>query len=312
MAPDDHDNQSGHHQPLENDPPLPLLNDATATIYLDGLIYAAYNKNRRVLESAVLTHAKHHHLTIEVRLRGEGSKLFPTAEWPWNPDHHEVEKGAPFWLYVDSGNGIKEDEFSAELHTGNDKHAFNSIFNFEEHHRQPLPLMPGKFAVFNFPHGTCYSAKTEDAEVKVIPANQPVASAVSKRTIPVSNLVGIDINAISKGTEKKWIVLANKAGEFFRFELEPGKQYEINILNEPEPDSPTLGPEGHFLQFYQLFDIDPQRDQRFLVVDPTHAHNSNGSPPVVGGEGGLGPPTADNPPCAPGRGSSTGGLGSGG
>lgn len=315
MAPDDHVNQGGNQpQPQsENGSPAPFLDDPRATIYLDGLIYAAFNKDRKVLESAILTQAKGHQLDVEVRLRGSEQLLFPTPEHPWNPDHGAINAAGPFWLYVDSGNGIKAEEFSAEVHGGKTDRSFDSVFNFEGHHGKPLPLNPENFAVFNFPHGTSYSARTNEAELKIIPPNKPVANAVSKGKIPVSNLAGIDIDAVSNGAGKKSIVLANQDGrnEFFRFELEPGKQYEIKILNQPAPNSAPAGPEGHFLQFYELFDVDLETLQRFLVVNPEHAHNPESQP--EGGElGGLGAPSPDNPPCAPGRSGGTGGLSGGG
>jgi hypothetical protein len=313
MAPDDHDHehQGGNPlapQPQQNVSPAPLLPKTTATIYLDGLIYAAYNKNRKVLESAILTTAEKHHLLIEVRERGKEPLLFPTAEKPWAKEHEAIKNAGPFWLYVDSGNKIKDDEFSAELHTEDDDRSFNNIFNFEEHHHKPLPVTPGSFALFNFPHGTSYSAETKPAELKRIPANGTVANAKGEGEIPVSNLAGIDIDAVSDGAQKKSIVLANQDGrnEFFRFELEPGKQYEIKIENRPVPNSNIHDHEKHFLQFYELFGLDRTREPRFLVIEPGHGND----PHPASGEVAH-PPTADNPPCAPGRGGGPGGLGGG-
>ncbi|HVF22590.1 MAG TPA: hypothetical protein VM941_05935, partial [Pyrinomonadaceae bacterium] len=136
MAPDDHDNHGGHQPPpqSENATPAPLLNDATATIYLDGLIYAAYNAKRRVLESAILTKAEKHQLDIQVKLRGDDTLLFPTPKKTWDPHHNAIDAAAPFWLYVDRGNGLKEDEFSASLHNGETDRTFDNIFDFEAFH----------------------------------------------------------------------------------------------------------------------------------------------------------------------------------
>jgi hypothetical protein len=314
MTPENQLDQRGAHPARPATPgPAPLLGDARATIYLDGLIYAAYNENRRVLESAILTTAEDHQLDIEVRLRGSNERLFPTPTKPWDPRHSTIAGAGPFWLYVDSGNGIQQNDFTATLHNGNDNRAFDSVFNFEGHHGRPLPLRSGTFAVFNFPHGMSYSARTDDAELRLIPANQPIANAVPKGKIPVSNLGGIDINAVSNGAGKKFIVLANQNGqhEFFRFELEPDKQYEIHILNQPSPNTNTTDHEKHFLQFYELFDFDPATDQRFLVVSSEHDHG-----PVVPASDEEEVPasgaTTDNPPCAPGRSGGSLGLDSGG
>ena len=312
MTPDDHDHQhQGGNPPAPQPPnvsPAPLLPDARATIYLDGLIYTAYNENRKVLESAILTQAEKHHLVIQVRERGKEPLLFPTPEKPWASDHETIHNTGPFWLYVDSGNRIKEDEFSAALHTEDDAWSFNNIFSFEERHHKPLPLQAGRFAVFNFPHGKSYSAETKTAEVKRIPPNRTVDDAEDEKEMPVSNLAGIDITAVSNGAQKKSIVLANQDGrnEFFRFELQPGKQYEIKIENRPVPNSNIHDHEQHFLQFYELFGLDRKKEPRFLVIEPGQAHIS---PPASGEV--AHPPTPDNPPCAPGRGGDPGGLGGG-
>ena len=313
MTPDDQLDHGGHEPQDPDVSPPPLLDGATATIYLDGLIYAAYNQDRKVLESAILTQAEKHHLVIEVRERGKEPLLFPTPEKPWNSDHEAVKAAAPFWLYVDSGNGLNT-EFSAELYKDNTDRSFDSIFDFEFHHGRPLPLKPETFAVFNFPHGKAYSADTKQAELMVIPPRSRVANAQDKGPIPVSNLAGIDITAVTNGAGKKSIVLASQNGqnEYFRFELEQGKQYEIKIQNRPVPNSAATSSdhEAHFLQFYELFDVDLQRTQRFLVVSPEeHADESDESSGESEGELGGEAATADNPPCAPGRSGGTGGLG---
>lgn len=310
MTPDDHVHPGGHNAPPSPQPangsPAPLINNATATIYLDGLIYAAYNEGAKVLESAILTKAEGHELVIEVRERGKTEKLWPKTPEDWNPAHTEVDKAAPFWLYVDSGNKL-EGEFSATLHSDEDNRSFKRIFDFEDFHHKTLRVKPGTFALFNFPHGKSYSADTREVDVKVIPPHGKVEDATLEKKLPLSNLAGIDIDAVSNGAVEKSIVLANKNGdhEFFRFRLEPGKQYEIKILNQPVANSDTHDPAKHFLQFYELFDLNLDREPQFLVVDPTHVHPQGGEPPAGG-------PTTDNPPCAPGRSSGTGGLSGGG
>src|SRR5688572_11860537 len=98
MAPDDHDHEHQGGGPVleqEKPSPPPLTDKARATIYLDGLIYVAYNQNRKVLESAILTDAPHHRLEIKVKLRGSNELLFPTDKKPWDPDHIKVKKAAP-------------------------------------------------------------------------------------------------------------------------------------------------------------------------------------------------------------------------
>ncbi|HEX7331406.1 MAG TPA: hypothetical protein VF290_07895 [Pyrinomonadaceae bacterium] len=306
MSPEEHVNHGGHQPPVddgENPPPPPLLANPSVTIYFDGLIYTAYNKERRLYQGAMLIQAEGHRLDIEVRRRGEDEVLWPVKESDWNPDHAAVQARAPFWLYVDSGKGIVPEEFSAQLHRPNPANAqsFDNIFNFEERHQQMLPLKPGTFAEFNFPHGTCYSAANTTAELKTLGQGQLVTAAVTfKQNFPVSTLTALDIDAVSNGAGKKFIVLANNKGkdEFFRLELEPGKHYEINFLNAPidpvaamhDPNDPLNphNPLGHFLQFYELFDLEPQ--SRFIVAPQLST-------------------SLHSPPCVPTSGSTATGLG---
>lgn len=295
----DHVNH-GENQPLPG--PRPLLPSPTATIFFDGLIYTAYNEKRRLYQGAVLTQAEGHHLTIEVRFRGKQELLFPTSQLPWTPAHEAIRKIAPLWLFVDSGNGLQEEEFSATLHrpTANDQQSFDRILNFDKLYKRVLAPKRETFSEFNFPHGITYSAQNTDAKLKTLGQNEPATAAEFKENIQVSTLGAIDIDAVSTEAQKKYIVLASAHGEkeFFRFELEAGKHYEIRILNEPieEPAGPG-GPAGHaghdhenhFLQFYELFDL-KDGDKKFLVEPP---------PP---------PPSPHSPPCVSTSGDTQAGL----
>ena len=299
MTPDEHVNH-GDHQPqpepepvLETEPksPKPLLENATVTIYFDGLIYMAYNEARRLYQGAVLTEAEGHHLVIEVRLRGEEEKLlFPLKPTDWDPDHATVKAKAPFWLYVDSGQGIQEKEFSATLNlpANDDEQSFTNIFNFEKQYQRPIFPKPPTFAEFNFPHGISYSAENTNAALKTISrAGGPVTF---KENIRVSTLAAVDIDAVSNDAGKKSIVLANNEGktEFFRFDLEPGKLYEIKILNQPVDQHTSHHAQDHFLQFYELFDL-KAGEEEFLVAPPL-------------------PPSQDSPPCVSTTGNTKSGL----
>ena len=293
----------------------PLLDNPTVTIYFDGLIHTAFDETKSLYQAAVLTQAEGHHLNIEVRIRGEEELLFPTEEVPWNPSHGAVKELAPFWLYVDSGNKISEKEFSSSLHLprGEDPQSFARLFNFDQQHGKPLVPKPETFAEFNFPQGTCYSAENRNAKLKVLPPNKPVSAATEKRPFTVSTRGAVDIDAVSNGDSKKYIVLATQAGqEFFRFELEPGKHYQIELLNQPiphhneetphehhhpEPDGghgghgeDHLNPEEHFLQYYELFGF-TNKNERFIV------------------DFGPLPPSPDSPPCVSTSGDLKGGLG---
>lgn len=311
----DNNDPQGGNEVLEEEEdesmPKPFLDKPTATIYFDGLIYSAFNKAKRLYQTAVLTQAEEHHLKVEVRLRGEEKLLFPTEEHPWNPDHGVIKGLAPFWMYVDSGNGLNPEEFSSSLHSPEEKvdeQSFAHVFNFNERHGRPLVPRPKTFAEFNFPHGTGYSALNKKADLKVLAPNQPISEAEDKGEVKVSTLIGLDIDAASDGENRKYIVLANQAGqEYFRFELEPEKHYEIQILNQPIPQHhapeppahphpephPGHGAHGgngghvhidhakHFLQFYELFGLN-ERNERFIVDLGPLPPNLPHSPPCVG------------------------------
>jgi hypothetical protein len=304
MTPDVHEHHGGH-QPQPQPPPQlpkPLLPNPTVTIYFDGLIYTAYNEKQRLYQAAILTQAEGHHLTIEVRLRGQEKLLWPVKGTDWDPNHTKVKEGAPFWLYIDSGQGIQANEHSAKLHApeGADEQSFRRVLNFEELHKRPLKLKPETFAEFNFPHGLSYSAENTEADLKLVPQNIPGAVPQFKSKIQVSTLAAIDIDAVSNGTTKRSIVLANHDGEdeFFRFVLEPGKHYEIKILNEPIVQNAVRNHNEHFLQFYELFDL-KQGESKFLV-DPGTAHPAVHSlvplPPAEGAEVPVSA-TLHSPPC---------------
>lgn len=320
---DNNDPQGGTEVLEEEDEsmPKPLLDNPTATIYFDGLIYSAFNEAKHLFQTAVLTQAEEHHLNVEVRLRGEKELLFPNDKHPWDPDHEVIKGLAPFWLYVDSGNGLNPEEFSSNLHSPektDDEQAFAHVFNFNTAHGHPLVPRPETFAEFNFPQGTGYSAENKKADLKLLAPNQPISEAKDKGQVKVSTLIGLDIDAVSNGENKKFIVLANQAGkEFFRFELKPGKPYEIQLLNQPIPQQhgpgtpehphpephPGHGEHGgngehvhidhakHFLQFYELFGLN-EDDERFIVD-----------------LGPLPPSLPNSPPCVGTGGDKTGGLG---
>lgn len=303
-----HDNGNhGGHEDTPSSPPT-LLKNPTATIYFDGLIFSAFDDKKSLYQSAILTDAEGHHLVAEVRLRGDDKLIFPTDELPWDSSHPVVKSLAPFWLYVDSGQGVNE-KFSASLHlpdpAANDEQSFDRIFNFEKFHQHPFVPRPGTFAEFNFPQGTSYSAVNENARLKTVAPNTPSTAAVDHGSIHVSTLGAIDIDAVSDDASKKYIVLANQDGQqFFKFPLEADKHYEIKLFNvpieEPEDDEEagdhhhsghSNDPEHHFLLFYDLFDLKRGED-RFLVSLPQ-------------------PPSEQSPPCVTTTGRPNSGFGGG-
>lgn len=293
-----------HHGAHATPKPQLLFDKPTVTIRFDGLIYTAYNKKKQLYQAAVHTEAEEHQLTVVVQLAGQEKPLFPDDAngLKWDPSHAAIKKGGPFWLYVDSGNGKPQKDFSAKLYLPpdpkKDARSFDHILNFEHLYERKITLNPARFAEFNFPHGTCYSSLNTDAKVsKLDQKNNPLGG--DEKDIMVSTLGAIDIDSVSAGEEKKHIVLENKDGKFFSFPLENGKHYVIEIINGPIPKAPPVGEheheeedeqhdhEKHFLQFYELIPLNAG-DPKFLVKPAVvpHPPTAPGSPPCIQGTGG--------------------------
>jgi hypothetical protein len=304
MAPDDHDNHGGHQPPPHPPLPKPLLDDATVTIYLDGLIYTGYNKNAKLFQGGILTAAEEHHVVVDIQLRGENGMKTPV--WRLEASHDVIRAQAPFWLYVDSGAGLQKQDFNAQLHSEGDQ-SIAKILSFEKLHERQMPPNRETFAVFNFPHGTTYSAEFENVTLRTLAQGQLPGQAQFLRKEDISTLTGIDINTNSNGAGKKYIVLANKDGnnEFFRLELQQGKHYEIQILNQPIKHEPGHDPREHFLQFYDLFELRP--NEKMFLVDPPPPQPP--PPPPEGTAAPASPP--HSPPCVSTLGNTEGGLGGG-
>ena len=302
MEPDDHGNHGGH-QPPQPQTPKPLLEDATATIYLDGLIYAGYNKDAKLFEGGILTAAEEHHVVVDVTLKDKNGKKIPV--WHLEASHEIVKAQAPFWVYVDSGEGLQKREFSAELYREGPQSIVN-ILSFEKLHERELPPKPETFAVVNFPHGITYSAETKEVKLKSLAQGAMPAQAQFVRNMPVATLTAVDINAFSNGTGSKFVVLASKDGnhELLRLELQQGQHYEIQILNQPVNPHAGHDPREHFLQFYELFVLNP--DEKMFLVEPPIA-----SVAVPQGTPGSAPSPPHTPPCVTTFGNTEGGLGGG-
>lgn len=295
---------SSEHDQQRTDEPAPppptLLDKPTVTIYLDGLIYTAFNQRRSLYQGAIHTKAEGHHLTVNVRHRGEKEPFWPRTSADWNPSHEAIKRRAPFWLYVDSGRKLQEDEFSARLYRRGlrDPQSIQHVLSLEGLHARRLPLLDEAFAEFNFPHGVAYSALNADAELKRVPPHSPASAATPLRRIRPCTLSAVDIDLTSDANTERHIVLANENGdiEFFRERLETGVHYEIRILNEPIHHHNQDEPENHFLQFYELFKDFPADESRFLVelIDPDSIPNLRSEP--------------DSPPCIPPNGNLIEGL----
>lgn len=283
--------------------PKPLLGHPTVTVYFDGLIFASYNRERRLYQAGVHTRAEHHQVVVEVTTDGGSKKVWPRTPADWDPSHDAVKAIAPLWLYVDSGKGLEPKEFSAALHEPDnlkDSHSFGHIFEFERGlYNRPLELHPDLFAEFNFPHGLFYSAENTDALLTAFDQGKPPSSATLQKNIHVSTLGAGDIESAGDG---KYIVLAknNGADVLFRLPLDGSVHYEIKVMNIPIPGHGSHNPAEHFLQFYELFPLRP--GEKVFLVQPAEATEHTPTDPA-------GPlPTPDSPPCVQTKGSLSEGL----
>jgi len=238
-------------------------------------------------------------LTIEVR-DGEGpnAPLLPIPKW--NPEYAGIKDGAPFWLYVDSGNGLQRDEFSAQLYwpkDSADERSFNRILNFQSLYRgRKITLKTDKFAEFNFPHGTCYSAENIKATLAKVDRTGAPLTADEGEEITVSRKGAIDIDLVSDEKVKREIVLMdNNNYKIFAFPLENGKHYFIDVFNQPKDvgnngnhTEEHDGQENHFLRYYDMFTLE-RNEQKVMVLpegDPEQPDTSS-SPPCISGSGDL-------------------------
>jgi len=272
---------NGSHQIYHPSHLKPLFPNAAATIFLDGLIYTAYNEKDRLYQAGIHTDAEGHHLIVEVR--AEGELLFPSAALPWDSSLKDIQNAAPFWLYVDSGNGRPVASFSAELHKPNDlkdAQSYGHILAFERLYNRSLRLDATRLAKFNFPAGTCYSAKNSGAELMRFDQGSNASAAQSVGAITVSTLSAIDI-VTGRNNRERWIVLENDKKEFFRFPLHPGRHYEITLMNVPMDHYQTHEPESHFLQFYELFELNRNEKVYLVKTDEAEMHQHPDSPPCI-------------------------------
>lgn len=274
--------------------------DPSVTITFDGLIMMVHDKARRLCQAGIHTQAPHHALQIEVRKQGEAEPVWPTKESPWDGSHRHIKSVAPLWLYVDSGQGRREEDFSADVYKPDDlgdRNSFGHVVDFEGAlYKRPLGFRADTLAVLNVAHGVFYSANTEQFLLKSLASRQnDVTQAKFEKEIRASSLVAASIEARSgKGVERS-IVLEQERPEgrvLFRFRLEEGVSYEINVKNVPEHDMHDVSVAAHFLQYYKLFPL--KRNEKRFIVEPVVTNSQLES--------------ADSPPCNVGRGSLSDGL----
>jgi len=303
-----------NNAPPGQDPvPATLLPDRRATIQFDGLILGAYDEDKKTYQAGVHIQAEHHHVVLTVVRKEDNQPLFPVNPDDWDGSHERVQALAPFWMFVDSGNGLQPGEADATLYNLDDPKdplSFGKVFNFEKLYDRALQIDLDRLAVFNFPNGTSYSALNTNAQLDELPARAG-AAVPPPNAINVSTLGAIDIDQVGGGEIQRDLVFVSskRAEPFFRLPLVPEATYEIKVLNVPEAHvhpapapaapghthPPPVPAEQHFLQYYELFALKPGEDK--FVVSPAVGTNFG---------------STDSPPCIGGAGSTKGGLSGGG
>jgi hypothetical protein len=276
-----------------------LLNEPSATIYLDGLIILVHNAESKLTIAGIHTQAEHHVLNIEVTQTGVAVPVWPKEDSDWDGSHENVKSIGPLWLYVDYGYGRHKEKFASTLHNPHnllDAQSFGHVLDFEgpKLYRRELDYNLKAMALLNIGHGTFYSAENLMSKLKNFGQNQTFDKASIIGHLKVSAMVAADIDTKSKPGAERSLVFeqSNPPKELFRLRLEQGKHYEVKIENVPDDSAVahahTNSPEGHFLKYYDLFALKPE-EKKFIVEFDHEEHPSTGvtqlSPPCNVGQG---------------------------
>src|SRR5688572_30162531 len=106
-----------NNAPTGQDPiPATLLRNRRATIQFDGLIMGAYDEKRRLYQAGIHVEAEKHHVVLTVIRKEDGQQVFPKAASDWDGSHATIKALAPFWMFVDSGDGLQPEYFDASLY----------------------------------------------------------------------------------------------------------------------------------------------------------------------------------------------------
>jgi hypothetical protein len=303
-----------------------LLHDATATVYLDGLIFLLPNSRSGMCRALIHTGAEHHALRIEItecdgheheqpshaHALPSSDHALPSKRFDWKGSQKCLRAGAPFWLYVDSGSG-RPDTSSVSLYKPDDlaaERSFGHVLDFETRfYDHGLDFHASPPAVeLNFAHGTFYSANNTKVMLKSFSPHETISAASTIEETTSSVLVGVDFDAKSDEGDERYLVLeqtnpspdCTPTKEIFRLKLMEGTHYLVKLLNIPVygGQGPHRGtPEHHFMKYYDLFSL--REGERFFFVMVPDAPDSKHHPS-------SGPMhTEQSPPCNVGVGSKT-------
>lgn len=271
-----------------------LPSDPSVTIDFDGLIVLVHDEERRLCQAGIHTQAPHHALQISVRKNRSKEVEWPKTQADWDGAHRRVKAVAPLWLYVDSGGGRQESDFSAELYKPDDlddPQSFGHVLDFEAgFYKRPLGFRSDSLAVLNVAQGVFYSSETGLFLVKPLDERQDSDEAEEVEKIRAASKVTASIEARSAGGVERSLVLEQERPErktLFRLKLEEGTRYEIEVKNIPEHEMDDSVAD-HFLQYYKLFPL-KEGEKRF-VVEPFSRRSEE---------------STDSPPCNVGRASLT-------
>jgi hypothetical protein len=305
---------------------ISLLHNATATVYLDGLIFLLPNSRSGMCRALIHTGAEHHALRIEITECADGEHALhsgahalppgdrepPSKRLDWKGSQTCLRAGAPFWLYVDSGSG-RPDTSAVSLYKPDDlaaERSFGHVLDFETRlYDHGLDFHASPPAVdLNFAHGTFYSASNLKVMLKSFTADESMSAASTVEEITSSVLVGVDFDAKSEEGGERYLVLeqtnpspeCTPTKEIFRLKLAEGTHYLVKLLNIPVYGSHgphRNSPEHHFLKYYELFSL--REGERFFFVKVPDAPEGKHHPP----SGVM--HTEQSPPCNVGVGSRT-------
>lgn len=279
--------------------------DQTLKFVLDGLLTFCFAEDGEYGQIGINTAVNHefkivfNHVT---HVDGERSLVpFLTVRI----SQHHLRQLAPFWLYVDSGSGLKRSPYSVKTRVfdgppdvKNHPDDFRHGVDFEGGHfyDRKLDAKPGaRLPSIFVAKGEFYTdTLTDDEFVRVDESAIPIQESITAESQEalfnrltsssgekpcllgrLAEKVGLNVPMTSRAT---LVFQSEELGSrLFEFTPEAGKEYEIHILNEapegggssaplhPHHDGGSLAEHHHFLHHYDVFALN-SGEKRFGVV----------------------------------------------
>jgi len=246
--------------------------DTRVSLFFEGLMLTCFTKDKRC-QVGIYTHPINadHLFTVSVydarkfRNGAIAYKRYTCAE---------LREAAPLWLYVDLGDGLQKNLFTATRFARNeiDPRSFDHVLDFDgpELHGPPdqVTLNPDALSILNLPQGIFYAAQLDDFQRSLATdddhgghtnmhmGSHPGKNESEEPPMPLLNksaLVGAQIELPEK--ENLALKLETSAKEaLLNVPLEAGVQYTVYIEHAPEPPADPHEflpvPRSHFHRFY--------------------------------------------------------------